>query len=56
MNFGVNTFVWVSPFTTASIFELAPKVKAMGFDTFEISCEDPRLIDVQIVKQELNLI
>lgn len=54
MKFGVNTFVWVSPFTTASIFELAPKVKDMGFDILEISCEDPRLIDIQIVNQELK--
>ena len=32
MPFGINTFVWVSPLTTASIEALAPKVKAMGFD------------------------
>ena len=43
MNFGVNTFVWVSPFTTASIYELAPKVKHMGFDTFEISMRRPAI-------------
>jgi len=53
MKFGVNTFVWVSPFTTEAVFELAPKVKKMGFDIFELSIEDPRLIDVSIVKREL---
>lgn len=54
MKFGVNTFVWVSPFTTQAIYELAPKVKSMGFDTFEISCENPKLIDVPAVKKELE--
>ena len=39
MKFGVNTWVWVSPLTTAGIEELAPKIKAMGFDQFEIPLE-----------------
>ncbi len=47
MKFGVNTFVWVSPCTTAAVKELAPKVKEMGFDIFEISCENPDLLDIQ---------
>jgi len=54
MYFGVNTFVWVSPFTTAVVKELAPKVKNMGFDVFEISCENPELIDIEQVKIELK--
>ncbi len=54
MKFGVNTFVWVSPFTTEAVYDLAPKVKEMGFDVFELSCENPRLIDVQKVKRELE--
>jgi D-psicose/D-tagatose/L-ribulose 3-epimerase len=54
MNFGVNTFVWVSPCTTASVKDLAPKVKSLGFDIFEISCENPGLIDIGQVKTELN--
>ncbi len=49
MKFGVNTFVWVSPFTTAAVRDLAPKVKAMGFDILEVSCETPELIDVREV-------
>ncbi|MFH1183570.1 MAG: sugar phosphate isomerase/epimerase family protein [Chloroflexota bacterium] len=53
MKFGVNTFVWVSPFTTAAVKELAPKVKAMGFDILEVACERPELIDVRMVKSEL---
>ena len=39
MKFGVNTWVWVSPLTTKGIAELAPKVKAMGFDWFEVPLE-----------------
>lgn len=54
MNFGVNTFVWVSPFTTEVVKELAPKVKELGFDVFEISCENPKLIDIAQVKVELD--
>jgi D-psicose/D-tagatose/L-ribulose 3-epimerase len=54
MKFGVNTFVWVSPCTTAAIKDLAPKVKAMGFDILELSVENPDLIDIQKVKTELE--
>ena len=46
MKFGVNSFVWVSPCTTEAVYELAPKVKAMGFDFLEIACEKPELLDV----------
>ena len=46
MKFGINTFVWVSPFTTEAAEELAEKVKTMGFDIIELSCEDPSQIDV----------
>ncbi len=54
MKFGVNTFVWVSPCTTSAVKDLAPKVKEMGFDILEISCENPELIDVEQVKISLN--
>jgi D-psicose/D-tagatose/L-ribulose 3-epimerase len=54
MKFGVNTFVWVSPCTTSAIQDLAPKVKSMGFDILEISCENPELIDVKQVKADLK--
>jgi len=49
VKFGVSTFVWVSPFTTAAARDLAPKVKAMGFDILEIACETPALIDAREV-------
>ena len=54
MRFGVNTFVWVSPCTTQAAEELAPKVKSLGFDIFEMACENPGLIDVQAVKKTLR--
>jgi len=54
MKFGVNTFVWVSPCTTSAVKELAPKVKELGFDILEISCENPELIDVGEVKFEFQ--
>jgi D-psicose/D-tagatose/L-ribulose 3-epimerase len=38
---GVNAWVWVSPPTDESIAELAPRVKAMGFDLFELGLENP---------------
>jgi len=54
VKFGVNTFVWVSPLSTAAVMDLAPKVKNMGFDILELACEKPELIDVNAVKQELT--
>lgn len=44
MKFGVSTFVWVSPFNTAS-FDLVRKVKDMGYDIIEIAVEDKDIID-----------
>jgi D-psicose/D-tagatose/L-ribulose 3-epimerase len=54
MHFGVNSFVWVSPLTTDAVRELAPRVKAMGFDLFELSCENPALLDPAAIKAELD--
>jgi D-psicose/D-tagatose/L-ribulose 3-epimerase len=45
MKFGVSTWVWVSPLTTDGVTELAPKVKAMGFDWFEVPIEGTSDID-----------
>jgi D-psicose/D-tagatose/L-ribulose 3-epimerase len=39
MKFGVSTWLWVSPLTTDDIRELAPKIKRMGFDVFEVPVE-----------------
>ncbi len=40
MRFGVNTWVWTSPLTTAELVALAPKVKSMGFDWIELPFEN----------------
>lgn len=44
MQTGVSTFVWVSPFSTAS-FHLLQKIKAAGYDIIEAAVEDAGLID-----------
>lgn len=54
MKFGVNTFVWVSPCSTAAVTDLAPKVRQMGFDILELAVESPDLIDVEVVKRALE--
>ncbi|MGE0127941.1 MAG: sugar phosphate isomerase/epimerase family protein [Blastocatellales bacterium] len=53
IQYGVNTWVWTSPLTTASARELILKVKAMGFDLFEIPLEAPSLLDAATVRQML---
>ncbi len=52
LQYGVSTWLWQSPFSTASI-SLFPKIKSMGFDVVEIPVEDPDLFDVKTVKQAL---
>lgn len=52
LQYGVSTWLWQSPFSTASI-SLFPKIKSMGFDIVEIPVEDPDLFDVKTVKQAL---
>jgi D-psicose/D-tagatose/L-ribulose 3-epimerase len=49
MRFGINTFLFTSPFTTESV-SLFPKFKKWGFDTVEIPVEDPSHIDPAAVK------
>jgi D-psicose/D-tagatose/L-ribulose 3-epimerase len=44
MRFGINSFLFTSPFTTDSV-KLFAKFKKWGFDTVEIPVEDPSLID-----------
>jgi D-psicose/D-tagatose/L-ribulose 3-epimerase len=44
MRFGVSTFLWVSPFDTHA-FDLAYKVRDMGFDIIEVPVENKTIID-----------
>jgi D-psicose/D-tagatose/L-ribulose 3-epimerase len=52
MNFGINTFLFKSPFTTDSI-SLFPKFKQWGFDSVEIALEEASHIDPKTVKKAL---
>jgi len=54
MKFGVNTFVWVSPFSNDTACDLASKAKQFGFDILEIAVENPALIDVAKLKRDLQ--
>jgi len=49
MRIGINTFLFTSPFTTASI-KLFPTFKKWGFQTVEIPVESPEHIDPAKVK------
>ncbi len=53
MRFGINTFLFTSPFTNAST-KLFPQFKKWGFQTIEIPIEDPSHIDPAHVKRELD--
>ncbi|MFW5941348.1 MAG: sugar phosphate isomerase/epimerase family protein [Chloroflexota bacterium] len=54
MQFGANTFIWESPFSTAKHLPLLEKVHDMGFDLIEIAVEDPTLIDVAALQEALE--
>ncbi|HTG44010.1 MAG TPA: sugar phosphate isomerase/epimerase, partial [Verrucomicrobiae bacterium] len=53
MRFGINTFLFTSPFTNEST-KLFPQFKKWGFETVEIPVEDPSHIDPKHVKAELD--
>ncbi len=47
MNFGINTFLFTSPFTNESV-SLFPQFKERGFDSVEIALEDISHIDADL--------
>ena len=49
MRFGINTFLYTSPFTSESV-KLFPKFKKWGFETVEIPVEALEHIDPAKVK------
>ena len=53
MRFGINTFLFTSPFNNQST-KLFTKFKRWGFDSVEIAIEDPSHIDPAHVKRELD--
>ena len=53
MNFGINTFLFVSPFTNRSL-PIFKKIKSWGFDSVEIAIEDAAHVDPVKIKTELD--
>ena len=53
MRFGINTFLFTSPFTNDST-KLFKTFKRWGFETVEIPIEDPSHIDPAFLKEELD--
>ncbi|MES2429142.1 MAG: sugar phosphate isomerase/epimerase family protein [Bacteroidota bacterium] len=53
MKFGINTFLFTSPFTDDSI-SLFPLFKEWGFDSVEIALEDVAHIDPKLVREALD--
>ena len=53
MRFGINTFLFSCPFTDAST-RLFPKFKKWGFESVEISVEDPAHLDPGHLKAQLD--
>ena len=53
MRFGINTFLFTSPFTNESV-KLFPTFKKWGFQTVEIAIEAPEHIDPAVVKAALD--
>ncbi|MCW3081551.1 sugar phosphate isomerase/epimerase family protein [Segetibacter sp.] len=54
IKYGVSTWLWTSPFSTASTHSVFKKIRDMGFDAVEIAVEYPELIDAKAVKQGLQ--
>ena len=53
MTFGINTFLFTSPFTNAST-RLFQRFKKWGFDGVEIAVENPENFDARFVRAELD--
>ncbi|MEJ7770176.1 MAG: sugar phosphate isomerase/epimerase [Chitinophagaceae bacterium] len=53
MHFGINTFLFTSPFTNESV-SYFPRFKEWGFDSVEIALEDASHIDPAVIKDHLE--
>jgi D-psicose/D-tagatose/L-ribulose 3-epimerase len=51
MKFGVNTWVWTAPLTTADLETLVPKVAGMGFDWIEFPLEEIGSFDIGLADE-----
>lgn len=54
LKFGVSTWLWTSPFNTGEAAALFEKIRNTGYDMVEIAVEDPGLIDVEVIREELE--
>ncbi len=53
MQFGANTFIWVSPFRTDTLWVI-DRVADLGFDAVEVALEDASIIDVEALAQKIK--
>ncbi len=53
MTFGINTFLFTSPFTNDS-FHLLEQIREWGFDSVELALEDASHVDAKAFKKALN--
>jgi D-psicose/D-tagatose/L-ribulose 3-epimerase len=53
MNFGINSFLYIFPFTNEST-KWFKTFKKWGFDSVEIAVDDPKNVDPAVIKQELD--
>jgi len=53
MKFGINTYLFSSPFTNESI-SYFPLFKKWGFDFVEVALEDPANIDPELIRKALD--
>jgi len=54
MRFGVNTFIWRSPFRTDRDLDLVDHAADLGAEVFEIAVEDPELVAAAPLAQALR--
>lgn len=51
---GVNTWVWTSPLTDASLPDLLRRIAALGFDAVELPLEDPAHLSADAIRSALD--
>jgi D-psicose/D-tagatose/L-ribulose 3-epimerase len=54
VRFGVNTFIWRSPFRTDRDLDLVDRAADLGAEVFEVAVEDPDLVDASALAAALR--
>ena len=52
--FGVNTFIWRSPYSTATDLDLVGHAASLGAEVFEVAVEQTALVDGNALRAELD--